>query len=129
MQHRVRPLRQPPQALFGNLQKLFSRQEEPQQANEQQEAVQRLLDAMEGAERGLAGTAVQRDAVLAAAAELASLGASQTTTTAADLSGTWRLLWTTEKETLFILKRAGWFRTQAGESYQVSAVLTGMSIH
>ncbi|CAL8472039.1 g11581 [Coccomyxa elongata] len=35
------------------------------------------------------------------------------------LSATWRLLWTTEKETLFILKNAGWFGTEAGEVFQV----------
>jgi hypothetical protein len=35
------------------------------------------------------------------------------------ITGTWRLLWTTEKETLFIIKYAKFFGTQAGEVYQV----------
>ncbi len=38
------------------------------------------------------------------------------------LSATWRLLWTTEKETLFILKNAGFFGTAAGEVFQVRAL-------
>jgi hypothetical protein len=36
-------------------------------------------------------------------------------------SGTWRLVWTTEKETLWIIKNAGLFGTKAGEVYQVRA--------
>lgn len=36
-----------------------------------------------------------------------------------ELNGTWRLLWTTEQETLFILKNAGVFGTEAGDVYQV----------
>eukprot|EP00878_Enallax_costatus_P003582 GHUV01003796.1.p1 GENE.GHUV01003796.1~~GHUV01003796.1.p1 ORF type:complete len:213 (+),score=29.55 GHUV01003796.1:118-756(+) len=35
------------------------------------------------------------------------------------LSATWKLLWTTEKETLFILKNAPIFGTKAGDVYQV----------
>jgi hypothetical protein len=35
------------------------------------------------------------------------------------LSSTWKLLWTTEKETLFILKNARFFGTNAGNVYQV----------
>lgn len=58
--------------------------------------------------------AVCADLPLAPAADVP---ASQTGS--AQLSGTWRLLWTTEKETLFILKNASWFGTQAGEVYQV----------
>lgn len=107
-----------PQALFGNL---FGKREPPQQdeaASEQQEAVQRLLDSIEGTERGL--NPDQREAVLAAAAGLVVYGAGQTTTNAEALSGTWRLLWTTEKETLFILEKAGWFGTKAGETCQVN---------
>ncbi|MEW5311777.1 MAG: hypothetical protein WDW38_003463 [Sanguina aurantia] len=41
------------------------------------------------------------------------------TTTSASLSATWRLVWTSEKETLFILSNAGVFGTEAGEVYQV----------
>ncbi|EFN54114.1 hypothetical protein CHLNCDRAFT_13193, partial [Chlorella variabilis] len=86
-------------------------------------AVQRLLDSIEGTERGL--NPDQREAVLAAAAGLVVYGAGQTTTNAEALSGTWRLLWTTEKETLFILEKAGWFGTKAGETCQVIDVEGG----
>ncbi|KAJ9528600.1 hypothetical protein QJQ45_020424 [Haematococcus lacustris] len=34
------------------------------------------------------------------------------------LSATWKLLWTTEKETQFILRQAGLFGTQAGDVFQ-----------
>lgn len=40
-------------------------------------------------------------------------------TTGASLSGTWRLLWTTEKEQLFIIKNASVFGTRAGDVLQV----------
>lgn len=40
-------------------------------------------------------------------------------TTGSSLSGTWRLLWTTEKEQLFIIKNAGFFGTKAGDVLQV----------
>ncbi|WIA17046.1 hypothetical protein OEZ85_013954 [Tetradesmus obliquus] len=42
-----------------------------------------------------------------------------TTTEASTLSATWKLLWTTEKETLFIVKNAPVFGTKAGGVYQV----------
>ncbi|XP_071698704.1 probable plastid-lipid-associated protein 11, chloroplastic isoform X2 [Rutidosis leptorrhynchoides] len=40
-------------------------------------------------------------------------------TTNDSLSGTWRLLWTTEKEQLFIIKNASFFGTKAGDVLQV----------
>ncbi|KAL4429336.1 hypothetical protein ABPG77_005110 [Micractinium sp. CCAP 211/92] len=82
-------------------------------------AVSRLLIAVEGSERGLSGDEQQRAEIMAAIEELKELGSGSTTTGAAELSATWRLLWTTEKETLFILQRAGLFGTQAGDVYQV----------
>lgn len=45
-----------------------------------------------------------------------------TTTEASTLTATWKLLWTTEKETLFIVKNAPVFGTKAGGVYQASAV-------
>jgi hypothetical protein len=57
--------------------------------------------------------------VLAAAAELAELGGGGATTDADSLSATWQLVWTTEKETLFILQNAGLFGTAAGDVLQV----------
>ncbi|XP_048496390.1 probable plastid-lipid-associated protein 11, chloroplastic isoform X2 [Beta vulgaris subsp. vulgaris] len=40
-------------------------------------------------------------------------------TTDASLSGTWRMLWTTEKEQLFIIKNASFFGTKVGDVLQV----------
>jgi hypothetical protein len=40
-------------------------------------------------------------------------------TTDDSLSATWRLLWTTEKEQLFIIEKAGLFGTTAGDVLQV----------
>ncbi|KAK7339302.1 hypothetical protein VNO77_19960 [Canavalia gladiata] len=40
-------------------------------------------------------------------------------TTGDSLSGTWRLLWTTEKEQLFIIEKAPLFGTRAGDVFQV----------
>jgi len=40
-------------------------------------------------------------------------------TTGPSLSGTWRMLWTTEKEQLYIIKNAKWFGTQVGDVLQV----------
>lgn len=40
-------------------------------------------------------------------------------TTGDSLSATWRLLWTTEKEQLFIIQKAYLFGTQAGDVFQV----------
>ncbi|XP_024527487.1 glutathione S-transferase T1 [Selaginella moellendorffii] len=52
----------------------------------------------------------------ALAAELAS---SDGITTDSRLSGTWRMLWTTEKEQLFIVDKAPLFGTRAGDILQV----------
>lgn len=49
---------------------------------------------------------------------MAALG-SHTITTGPSLSGTWKLLWTTEKEQLFIIDNAHWFGTEAGDVLQV----------
>ncbi|KAJ0914214.1 putative plastid-lipid-associated protein [Helianthus annuus] len=49
---------------------------------------------------------------------IASINRDQVTTDSS-LSGTWRLLWTTEKEQLFIVENAGFFGTKAGDVLQV----------
>ncbi|KAK6920337.1 Plastid lipid-associated protein/fibrillin conserved domain [Dillenia turbinata] len=49
---------------------------------------------------------------------IAELGKDLVTTNKS-LSATWRLLWTTEKEQLFIIKNASFFGTQAGDVLQV----------
>ncbi|KAL4458667.1 hypothetical protein ABPG75_013532 [Micractinium tetrahymenae] len=102
-------------------------QQQPQQRrlSREEAAVSRLLAAIEGCERGLAGSEEQQAEITAAVGELKELGSGSTTTAADDLSATWRLLWTTEKETLFILEKAGLFGTQAGDVYQVIDVNAG----
>lgn len=49
---------------------------------------------------------------------MAVLG-SDMDTTGDSLSATWRLLWTTEKEQLFIIEKAYLFGTQTGDVLQV----------
>lgn len=49
---------------------------------------------------------------------LAAIGAG-TVTTDSSLSATWRMLWTTEKEQLFIIRNAPIFGTAAGDVLQV----------
>lgn len=51
--------------------------------------------------------------------QLQADSSNSVTTDSELLSATWRLLWTTEKETQFILKNAGLFGTCAGDVYQV----------
>lgn len=50
---------------------------------------------------------------------------ADTVSDAAKLSGTWRLLWTTEQEQLFIVRNAPFFRTAAGDVLQVIDVAGG----
>ncbi|GAA0167445.1 hypothetical protein LIER_22379 [Lithospermum erythrorhizon] len=57
--------------------------------------------------------------IISAVEALAINGRDQITTNATSLSATWRLLWTTEKEQLFIIKNAGFFGTKAGDVLQV----------
>ncbi|KAF0894073.1 hypothetical protein E2562_033960 [Oryza meyeriana var. granulata] len=49
----------------------------------------------------------------------ASAPGADTVSDADKLSGTWRLLWTTEQEQLFIVRNAPFFRTTAGDVLQV----------
>ncbi|XP_021756359.1 probable plastid-lipid-associated protein 11 [Chenopodium quinoa] len=59
-----------------------------------------------------------RSQIIAAIDSLAILG-KDLITTDDSLSGTWRMLWTTEKEQLFIIKNANFFGTQVGDVLQV----------
>lgn len=68
--------------------------------------------------------AVKRDAIVNAIEAMAVIGRSSVTT-GDSLSATWRLLWTTEKEQLFIIEKAGLFGTRAGEVLQVIDVRKG----
>uniref|UniRef100_A0A0D9W7Y5 Plastid lipid-associated protein/fibrillin conserved domain-containing protein n=1 Tax=Leersia perrieri TaxID=77586 RepID=A0A0D9W7Y5_9ORYZ len=55
----------------------------------------------------------------------ASAPGADTVSDADKLSGTWRLLWTTEQEQLFIVRNAPFFRTAAGDVLQVIDVPGG----
>jgi len=83
---------QPPSA-FLNL--FRGKQSTKQQAPARPPAVEQLLAAIEGTERGLATSKQQREEILAAAAELEAAGADSSTTGVAELSATWKLVWTT----------------------------------
>ena len=78
-----------------------------------------LLDAMSGTERGLNTSSGIRNRIMKIVQALKTAGAG-TVTTDDLLSGTWELLWTTEKETLFIFDKASIFGTEAGDTFQVS---------
>lgn len=56
--------------------------------------------------------------IIQAIDEMAVMG-RDSITTGKSLTGTWRLLWTTEKEQLFIIKNASLFGTKAGDVLQV----------
>eukprot|EP00873_Tetraselmis_striata_P036818 jgi/Tetstr1/457082/TSEL_043743.t1 len=90
----------------------------------QKQLVGELLELVDGTERGLACDKARTAEIAAAVDALAELGGEQVTT-GSSLSATWKLLWTTEKETLFIVEKAGLFGTEAGEVYQVIDVEGG----
>lgn len=69
-------------------------------------------------QRGVSTSPADRKAIIDAVAELKAANEGRNTT-GPESSGTWELLWTTEKETLFILERAPLFGTKAGGVYQV----------
>lgn len=60
-----------------------------------------------------------RSQIIDAIDSLAVIGKDSVTTDNNSLSGTWRMLWTTEKEQLFIIKNANFFGTQVGDVLQV----------
>ncbi|KVH88245.1 probable plastid-lipid-associated protein 11, chloroplastic [Cynara cardunculus var. scolymus] len=79
-----------------------------------------LLDLISDQNRGLATQSDRRklSQITDAVDSIALINRDQLTTNAS-LSGTWRLLWTTEKEQLFIIKNASFFGTKAGDVLQV----------
>ncbi|KAK4755625.1 hypothetical protein SAY87_009382 [Trapa incisa] len=88
----------------------------------------RLLSLIADQDRGLK---TQRDpstlsSIIAAIDDMAALGSDMVTTDGPLLSATWRLLWTTEKEQLFIIENARWFGTAAGDVLQVIDVDRGV---
>ncbi|KAF5446193.1 hypothetical protein F2P56_031838 [Juglans regia] len=85
-----------------------------------QSAKRHLLSLISDQERGLSTQKdpAKRASIIEAIDALAVLG-RDTVTTGDSLSATWRLLWTTEKEQLFIVENARLFGTQAGDVLQV----------
>ncbi|KAL1213559.1 putative plastid-lipid-associated protein 11 [Cardamine amara subsp. amara] len=85
-----------------------------------QRAKRDLLELISDQDRGLRTQkdATKLDAIVNAIEAMAVIGRSSTTT-GDSLSATWRLLWTTEKEQLFIIEKAGLFGTRAGDVLQV----------
>lgn len=86
-----------------------------------------LLGLIANEERGVKTqkNSNQREQIIKAIEALGVLGSEQTTTNDS-LSATWRMLWTTEKEQLFIIeKMAPFFGTQAGDILQVIDVSRG----
>ncbi|XP_027334817.1 probable plastid-lipid-associated protein 11, chloroplastic [Abrus precatorius] len=83
-------------------------------------AREHLLTLIADQERGLRTQKdpTQRAAIVEAIDTMAVVG-SGSVTTGDSLSGTWRLLWTTEKEQLFIIEKAPLFGTRAGDVLQV----------
>ncbi|XP_024176013.1 probable plastid-lipid-associated protein 11, chloroplastic isoform X1 [Rosa chinensis] len=83
-------------------------------------AKQDLLALIADQDRGLKTQTdpTKRASIIKAIDALAHLG-NGTVTTGSDLSATWRLLWTTEKEQLFIIQNASVFGTRAGDVLQV----------
>jgi len=79
----------------------------------------------ERSQRGAAGAPGDRAEVEALVDELAALGEGRATTTPAALSARWRLVWTSEQETLFIINIARFFGTSAGDVYQIVDIDAG----
>ncbi|PNW73078.1 hypothetical protein CHLRE_14g618050v5 [Chlamydomonas reinhardtii] len=85
-----------------------------------------LLQLVGNTSRGVSTSPSDLKAIQEAVAELKAAGAGATTT-GPQQSGTWELVWTSEKETLFILERAPLFGTKAGDVYQVIDIGSGGS--
>ncbi|CAN8231857.1 unnamed protein product [Cochlearia groenlandica] len=83
-------------------------------------AKRNLLDLISDQDRGLKTQKdpTKRDAIVDAIESMAEIGRGSITTDES-LSATWRLMWTTEKEQLFIVEKAGIFGTRAGDVLQV----------
>lgn len=83
-------------------------------------AKRHLLSLVSGEERGLKtqSNPQKLSQIIDAIDSLAAVGRG-TVTTGESLSATWRMLWTTEKEQLFIIKNASVFGTAAGDVLQV----------
>ncbi|GAB4861941.1 Probable plastid-lipid-associated protein 11, chloroplastic, variant 2 [Ancistrocladus abbreviatus] len=80
-----------------------------------------LLNLISDQERGLKSqkNSKIRSQIIEVIEALAVIGRDSVTTDSSSLSGTWRMLWTTEKEQLFIIQNARWFGTKVGDALQV----------
>ncbi|XP_014498282.1 probable plastid-lipid-associated protein 11 isoform X2 [Vigna radiata var. radiata] len=89
-------------------------------------AKEHLLALIADQDRGLRTQSdpLKRAAIVEAIDAMAAVGAGSVTT-GESLSATWRLLWTTEKEQLFIIEKAPLFGTRAGDVLQVIDVRNG----
>lgn len=85
-----------------------------------------LLHLISDQHRGLSSQRdlAKRSQIILAIDALAASGVGNTTTDSS-LSATWRMLWTTEKEQLFIIENARLFGTHAGDILQVIDVERG----
>lgn len=83
-------------------------------------AKRHLLNLISDQERGLRTQKdpIKRSEIVEAIDAMGVLGRDMVTTSDS-LSATWRLLWTTEKEQLFIIEKAPLLGTQAGDVLQV----------
>eukprot|EP01025_Chloroclados_australasicus_P029829 TRINITY_DN29806_c0_g1_i2.p1 TRINITY_DN29806_c0_g1~~TRINITY_DN29806_c0_g1_i2.p1 ORF type:complete len:208 (-),score=9.10 TRINITY_DN29806_c0_g1_i2:307-930(-) len=81
-------------------------------------AIQELKSLCESTARGVSSTPSDKSRILEIVKQLKETQVG-TCTTDERLNAQWKLLWTTEKETLFILQRAPFFGTRAGDSFQV----------
>ena len=83
----------------------------------------KLLGSIEGTSRGTKMSKEQRVEILGHLGALKELsGGDDSAVDVGLLDGTWRLVWTTEKEILGIIKEGGiasWFGTAAGDVLQV----------
>ena len=103
-----------------NLQRTFS---SPAATRSSSFAKYDLLDLIADQERGV--RTEKRSKIIEVIDELAEYGKT-TVTTNSSLSGTWRMLWTTEKEQLFIIKNANIFGTKTGDVLQVIDAENGL---
>jgi len=89
--------------------------------NQSDEILKEIISIAEGTNRGIDTTPGQLRELKEYFSKLRDLTSNggEFLRNVKSLDATWRLLWTTEKEILFILKYAGIFGTQAGEVYQV----------
>lgn len=85
---------------------------------------QAILEALSETQRGVIRSSIAEELVKNTFKQL-NAASGQRDAAAGNVSSTWKLLWTTEKETLFLLEKAGLFGTRAGDVFQVIDVTQG----